>query len=103
MEILQILAVNTKVRREMLRMTQKELAERMGADQGQVSRIENGSLQIGLTTLVKLAEALGVEPYQLLKKEGARVSSIELLEAMEKLSEKEQLAIFALIDLLLKK
>lgn len=103
MEILQILAVNAKVRREVLRMTQKELADRMGADQGQVSKIENGSLQIGLTTLVKLADALGMEPYQLLKKDGARVSSTELLEAVEKLSEKEQQAIYALVDLLVKK
>lgn len=40
-------------------MTQKELAEKSGVRQSNISRIENGSCIPTLTTLMALAQALG--------------------------------------------
>lgn len=40
-------------------MTQKELAEKSGVRQSNISRIENGSCVPTLTTLMALAQALG--------------------------------------------
>lgn len=41
------------------KMTQKELSERSGINQSNISRIENGDISPNVSTLKKLAEALG--------------------------------------------
>ena len=46
-------------------LTMRELAERTGLSQGQVSRLENGRQGFRSATLMRLAEALGVRPYRL--------------------------------------
>ena len=45
--------------RERLGMTQVELAEKCGVDQGDISRIERGSISPTARTLQRIAEALG--------------------------------------------
>ena len=55
------LAVQVIERRELLGLTQIELAERSGIDQGDISRIERGSIFPNEKTLLCLADALGVE------------------------------------------
>jgi transcriptional regulator with XRE-family HTH domain len=47
-------------RRKELGMTQKELAERAGTHQSRISKIENAEYDIQFSTLVDIAEALGV-------------------------------------------
>ena len=46
-------------------LTMRELADRTGLSQGQVSRLENGRQGLRSGTLMRLAEALGVRPYHL--------------------------------------
>ena len=45
--------------RERLGLTQAELAEKCGVDQGDISRIERGSVSPTARTLQRIAEALG--------------------------------------------
>jgi transcriptional regulator with XRE-family HTH domain len=53
------LAVQIIDRREELKLTQMELAEKSGVDQADISRIERGSAYPNERTLIKLAQALG--------------------------------------------
>ena len=55
------LAVQVMERREFLGLTQTELAEKTGVDQGDISRIERGSIFPNEKTLLRLADALGAE------------------------------------------
>jgi predicted transcriptional regulator len=55
------LAVQVMERRELLGLTQTELAEKTGIDQGDIGRIERGSILPNEKTLVRLADALGTE------------------------------------------
>lgn len=51
--------------RELNKLTQAQLGEIVGLDQGQISRIERGSLQTTLSTIHRIAAALNVEPVDL--------------------------------------
>lgn len=53
------LAVQIIDRREELKLTQIELAEKSGVNQADISRIERGSAYPNERTLIKLAQALG--------------------------------------------
>jgi ribosome-binding protein aMBF1 (putative translation factor) len=53
------LAVQVMERREFLGLTQIDLAEKSGIDQGDINRIERGSISPNEKTLVRLAGALG--------------------------------------------
>ena len=55
------LAVQVMERRELLGLTQIELADKTGIDQGDISRIERGSVFPNERTLLRLADALGAE------------------------------------------
>ena len=55
------LAVQVMERRELLGLTQIELAEKTGIDDGDIDRIERGSIFPNVKTLLHLAEALGAE------------------------------------------
>jgi ribosome-binding protein aMBF1 (putative translation factor) len=54
-------AVQVMERRELLGLTQIELAEKTGIDEGDIDRIERGSIFPNEKTLLHLAEALGAE------------------------------------------
>ena len=45
-------------------LTLEELGERVGLSQGQMSRLENGRQGLRSATLLRIAEALGVQPIQ---------------------------------------
>lgn len=49
------------------RLSQVKLAERAGLDHRTVSRCENGHRAISIDVLARLAYALGVQPWQLLR------------------------------------
>ena len=55
------LAVQVLERRELLGLTQIDLALKSGIDQGDIGRIERGSILPNEKTLVRLADALGTE------------------------------------------
>jgi ribosome-binding protein aMBF1 (putative translation factor) len=55
------LAVQVMDRRELLGLTHIELAERSGIGQGDISRIERGSIFPNEKTLLRLADAVGAE------------------------------------------
>ena len=51
-------------------LSQRELAREAELAQGTVWRIENGFSEVHPSTIRKLAEVLGVEPRELVRKEG---------------------------------
>lgn len=53
-------------------LTQQQLADRLGVRQWWVSKRLRGHVQVSADELVRLAEALGVEPAQLLPKSRRR-------------------------------
>jgi|GEM_PF-1077590 len=56
-----VLAYRLKELRKRRKMTQTELAERLGIGKGRVSKIENGKLNLTLSTIQKIASALGAK------------------------------------------
>ena len=57
--------------RQRLFVTQEELAERAGITVSTLSRLENGLQRPRISTVRKLAEALGVAPEELVEWNGA--------------------------------
>lgn len=54
---------NIKNRRIELKMTQTELAQKVGyADKGMISRVENGKVDLSQSQIIKFAEALEIDP-----------------------------------------
>ncbi len=51
-------------------MTQKQLADAAGISENTVNRIERQGMPAELRTVQKLAQALGVEPAELMREEG---------------------------------
>ena len=54
-----------RARRKELRLSQDELADRMGTSRNEVSRHENGMHEMSACTLIQYAEALQTTPQQL--------------------------------------
>ena len=69
MDILQVFGNNLKKFREEQGMSQEKIAEKAGLHRTYISDIERRKRSISLSNIQKIAEALGVEPYMLLKKE----------------------------------
>jgi transcriptional regulator with XRE-family HTH domain len=66
-ELRGILSKNIHHCRRQNSLSQMALAEKLGQSSNFISDIECGKSWISITTLVKLAAALNVEPYELLK------------------------------------
>jgi transcriptional regulator with XRE-family HTH domain len=66
MEWLRIFAGNLKYYLEMHGMSQSELAERAGLDQGSISRYASASQLPGIKAVVNIANALGVSMDELI-------------------------------------
>ena len=62
--------MNLRRKRHDLEMTQEELAERAGLSARYVGAIERGDVSASVTVLGQIAEALGSEPGDLLKRPG---------------------------------
>jgi transcriptional regulator with XRE-family HTH domain len=56
--------------REDMVLSQRELARMAGLAQGTIWRLENGFSEAHPSTIRKLAEALGAEPRDLVRREG---------------------------------
>ncbi|HET7445324.1 MAG TPA: helix-turn-helix transcriptional regulator [Solirubrobacterales bacterium] len=60
------LGENLRAVRDEKELTQEQVAQRSGVQAGEISRIERGQRDPQVSTLLKLAKALGVKPGQLL-------------------------------------
>ena len=65
-----LVAFGARVRelREIAGMTQQEVADAAGIHRVNVSKVESGSREVGVTTVVDLAAALGVEVAELFRR-----------------------------------
>ncbi len=61
------LGKNLKKLRLKKKMSQGDIARKLGVDRAYISSIENGRMNPTLSTLEKLAEAIGVNSSELLK------------------------------------
>ena len=68
MDLNEIMAMNLRRKRHDQNMTQEELAERAGLSARYVGAIERGDVSASVTVLGQIAEALGVEPGELLRR-----------------------------------
>ena len=68
MDLREIMAMNLRRKRHERHMTQEELAERAGLSTRYVGAIERGDVSASVTVLGQIAEALGVEPGDLLRR-----------------------------------
>jgi HTH-type transcriptional regulator/antitoxin HipB len=55
----EILAYKFRELRKEKKLTQSQLAEKLGMEKGQISKIENGKLNLTLATINKIASVLG--------------------------------------------
>lgn len=90
--------------RKQKKLTQEKLAEKTGLANNYISNIENNRSIPSLETLVKLCDALGVTPNEILL--GASVTSCqylkdELHEKLKQCTPKEKRLVSGMIDLLL--
>jgi transcriptional regulator with XRE-family HTH domain len=69
MELVVYVGDNLKNLRVLNALTQAELAEKAGLTLAAVARIERNEAEPRMTTLRKLAEALSVEPHELVRRE----------------------------------
>ena len=73
-----------RTRRKELRLSQDDLADRMGTSRNEVYRHENGQNEMSICTLCQYAEALQTTPQQL---SPDRFRQDDLLSILSKLSE----------------
>jgi transcriptional regulator with XRE-family HTH domain len=72
MDLKEIMALNLRRKRHDQQMTQEELAERAGLSARYVGAIERGDVSASVTVLGQIAEALGIEPGDLLRRRSSR-------------------------------
>jgi transcriptional regulator with XRE-family HTH domain len=72
MDLKEIMAMNLRRKRHDQNMTQEELAERAGLSARYVGAIERGDVSASVTVLGQIAEALGIEPGDLLLRRSGR-------------------------------
>jgi transcriptional regulator with XRE-family HTH domain len=68
-DIRKIFGENLRKFRGEKKLSQRALDALCGIDHAMISRMENGGVNVTLSTLRILADALGVPPYQLVKAE----------------------------------
>ena len=68
MELNEALAINLRKTRQRLKLTQEELAERADLSARYIGAIERVSVSASINVLERLADALGVDPCDLLRK-----------------------------------
>jgi transcriptional regulator with XRE-family HTH domain len=72
MDLKEIMAMNLRRKRHDQNMTQEELAERAGLSARYVGAIERGDVSASVTVLGQIAEALRIEPGDLLLRRSGR-------------------------------
>jgi len=72
MDLKEIMAKNLRLARHDKQLTQEELADRAGLSMRYIGAIERGDVSASVTVLGQIADALEIEPGDLLKKAPAR-------------------------------
>ena len=57
--------------------TQKQLADKIGADQSEISKIERGERRLDVVELIYICRALGISPGKFIARFEARMSQCE--------------------------
>ncbi len=83
------LSANLRIRRTEIKMTQKELAEKVGVEPATISKYESGMNEPNIKTLKSIAEALDTSIDELVKEEEDKVdlSKVNLLEILREQKE----------------
>ncbi|MFJ6327641.1 helix-turn-helix domain-containing protein [Brucella anthropi] len=71
MDLKEVMARNLRRIRHDENLTQEELADRAGLSMRYIGAIERGDVSASVTVLGQIAEALGIEPGELLKNTSA--------------------------------
>jgi transcriptional regulator with XRE-family HTH domain len=72
MDLKEIMAANLRRKRHDQKITQEELAERAGLSARYVGAIERGDVSASVTVLGQIADALEIEPGELLRPSGRK-------------------------------
>lgn len=72
MDLKEVMARNLRRKRHDRKLTQEELAERAGLSARYLGAVERGDVSASITVLGQIADALGVEPAELVKRSGRR-------------------------------
>jgi transcriptional regulator with XRE-family HTH domain len=72
MDLKEVMARNLRRKRHDQKLTQEELAERAGLSARYLGAVERGDVSASVTVLGRIADALGVEPAELVKRSGRR-------------------------------
>lgn len=75
MDIRRVFGANVRRYRLAAHLSQEAVAERMGVDRAHVSAIERGLQNATLLTILQAAQALNVQPAELLEENVPRVKS----------------------------
>ncbi|OFY70023.1 MAG: hypothetical protein A3G23_01200 [Bacteroidetes bacterium RIFCSPLOWO2_12_FULL_37_12] len=85
-------------------LSQEQVAEKIGIDRAQYSRVETAKSKPTLTTLEKIAEALEVDIIEFFKEDGNydinsyKQSLVEKVKMIDQLDENMQQSIFSFVD-----
>jgi transcriptional regulator with XRE-family HTH domain len=91
--------------RKVKNLSQLDLANKIGMDRAQYSRIETGKVEPNLATIRKIADALEVDIVDLFKDDNAfdinshNKSFVEKVKVIEELDEEQRKILFAFIDM----
>ena len=90
--------------RKMTRLTQAELAEKAGLADRTYADIERGNVNMRIETLLKICDALGVTPDDILtdKDSDLEIKKEDIAEKFSSCSQKEKQTALALVDTYLK-
>lgn len=98
-----ILIRNMKRFREKKGWRKSDLSRATGIDASHLSNIENGKKHISLELMEKIAFALQVQPYELIREyDPSRISFADKLEMIETLPEIKRIAIEQMVGAFLK-
>lgn len=92
---------NIKYYRQMKRMTQQQLADKIGVAHTVVQRYESGAIAVPYERILQLAEALDISPITLMGLDNMSNRSESLIESFSKLSEDNKQTVERLVQALL--
>ena len=72
MDLKEVMARNLRQARHAKKLTQEELADRAGLSMRYIGAIERGDVSASVTVLGQIADALGIEPCELVKQPDTR-------------------------------
>ncbi len=92
----ELLGLKVKEYRKQRKITQEKLAEIIGVDNGYISKLEVGQNFPSISTLGKIADALGVELYELFHftKENDKDFKDEIIAIYDKLNKEKQYTLY---------